>query len=57
MGSDRATEKLPNWRKSEWVMNNATKIKYDDQRKVRDVFNAINPTIIVNDVHNLIGAN
>ena len=38
-------------------LNNATKIKYDDQRKVRDVFNAINPTIIVNDVHNLIGAN
>ena len=38
-------------------LNNATKIKYDDQRKVRDVFNTINPTIIVNDVHNLIGAN
>lgn len=34
MGSDRATEKLPNWRKSEWVMNNATKIKSNDERSV-----------------------
>lgn len=34
MGSDRATEKLPNWHKSEWVMNNATKIKSNDERSV-----------------------
>lgn len=34
MGSDRATEKLPNWHKSECVMNNVTKIKSNDERSV-----------------------
>ena len=37
-------------------LNNATKIKYNDKRKVRDVFKFTNPTIMVNDVKNLIGA-
>ena len=37
-------------------LHNATKIKYDDTRKVRDVFKFTNPTIMVNDVKNLIGA-
>ena len=34
MGSDRATEMLPNWCKSEWVMNNVAKIKSNDERSV-----------------------
>ena len=38
-------------------LNNATKLNYNDKRKVRDVFINCVPTIIVNDVHNLIGAN
>ena len=37
-------------------LNNATKLNYNDKRKVRDVFINSIPTIIVNDVHNLIGA-
>ena len=37
-------------------LNNATKLNYNDKRKVKDVFINSVPTIIVNDVHNLIGA-
>ena len=37
-------------------LNNATKLNYNDKRKVKDVFINSIPTIIVNDVHNLIGA-
>ena len=37
-------------------LHNATKIKYDDTRKVGDVFRLSFPTIMVNDVKNLIGA-
>ena len=38
-------------------LNNATKLNYNDKRKVKDVFINSIPTIIVNDVHNIIGAN
>ena len=39
-------------------LHNAKTILYNDKRKVRDLFNqVIAPTIIVNYVHNLIGAN
>ena len=37
-------------------LHNATKIKYNDARLVRNVFKFSNPTIMVNDVKNLIGA-
>lgn len=37
-------------------LNNATKLKYDDKRKVLEVFKMTSPTIMVNDVQNLIGA-
>ena len=37
-------------------LNNATKLRYNDTRKVSEVFRLSNPTIMVNDVKNLIGA-
>ena len=37
-------------------LNNATKLKYDDNRKVLEVLKMTSPTIMVNDVQNLIGA-
>ena len=35
----------------------ATRLKYDDNRKVEQVFRFINPCVMVNDTKNLIGAN
>ena len=35
----------------------ATRLKYNDNRKVEQVFKFVNPCIMVNDVKNLIGAN
>ena len=34
----------------------ATKLKYNDNRRIEQVFKFVNPCIMVNDVHNLIGA-
>ena len=34
----------------------ATKLKYNDSRRIEQVFKFVNPCIMVNDVHNLIGA-
>ena len=34
----------------------AAKLKYDDNRKIEQVFKFVNPSVMVNDVQNLIGA-
>ena len=34
----------------------ATKLKYNDNRRIEQVFKFVNPCVMVNDVHNLIGA-
>ena len=34
----------------------ATRLKFDDNRRIEQVFKFVNPTVLVNDVHNLIGA-
>ena len=34
----------------------AAKLKYDDNRKIEQVFKFVNPCVMVNDVQNLIGA-
>ena len=39
-----------------FFLYDAAKLKFDDNRRIEQVFRFVNPTILVNDVHNLIGA-